>query len=722
LNNISISATVKLYGNGILNSYSQIFFSNDKVLAVLLIAISFFDIGAGFSGVLSIVVCQVTASLFNFNQELIRDGSYTYNSLMVGIALGMFYDFNSSFFMLLVLTSILTLFLTVWYIITLSKKGLPFLSIPFLIGIWIIILGTSNFSSLELHEKEVLSLAEWFPGLFIVVSDTISALPFADVIHLYLRSLGAIFFQFNDLAGLIIAVGILYYSRIAFGLSIFGFSIGFWFYHFFGGDFSQLIYSYIGFNFILTAIALGGFFVVPSRKSYLMLLFTIPVIALLISALHTLFVHINLPLYSLPFNIVTLLFLGAMATRYKASGITLVSLQQFSPEKNHYKHLNAVKRFNKDSYFHIGLPVIGEWNISQGHTGNITHKGEWQFAWDFDVIDEEGKTYDNLGMDVKDYHCYDLPVIAPSDGYVIEVLDGIDDNKINEVNLKNNWGNTIIIKHGEHFYSKLSHIRKNSFKVAKGDYVKKGQLLGLCGSSGRSPEPHLHFQLQATPYIGSKTISYPIAYHLTKEENEYKFHSFEIPKEKDAVLNVQTTKLLSEAFAFTPGKTFEFSYDNEKITWEVYTNAYNQSYIYCHQTKSTAYFVNNGTVFYFTDFYGKKESLLQHFYYGAQKVLLGYYKDIELKDQLMITGYFNRFITGLHDLTAPFFHYCKVGYTFKFKSCDNEHNPNEIVFETSCVGTLGKKVYKEMQYSFCIKDGKIDSFQINNNKIALCEK
>tara|TARA_R110002050_G_scaffold33007_2_gene84467 strand:+ start:55406 stop:57571 length:2166 start_codon:yes stop_codon:yes gene_type:complete len=710
-----------IYGNGLVNSYSQILFSNNKVLAWLLIIISFFDVGAGFSGVLAVLISQITASLFNFNKELIEDGAYTYNSLMVGIALGMFYDFNMSFFVLLAITSILTLFLTVWFIITLSKKGLPFLSMPFLVGIWIIILGANNFSALELNVKQGISLAHNFPGLFESVTNGISILPFADVIKMYFRSLGAIFFQYNDLAGLIIAIGILVYSRIAFGLSLFGFSIGFGFYAYFGGDFSQLIYSYIGFNFILTAIALGGFFVVPSRKSYFLLLFTIPVIALLISALHTLFSYFHLPLYSLPFNIVTLLFLAAMATRHKASGIVLVTLQQFSPEKNHYKYLNAVKRFSNNTYYYLGLPVMGKWSVSQGYDGEITHKGEWQHALDFDVVDEAQSTYAQPGTQLKDYYCYDLPVIAPGNGYVTEILNGIKDNEINQVDLENNWGNTIIIKHGEGFYSKLSHLKMDSIAVAIGDYVTKGQVVAMCGSSGRSPEPHLHFQLQTTPFIGSKTIPYPLAYYLSQKGDKVKFNQFDVPKENEQVFNVQTTKLLTDAFHFVPGKTMLLMDGQEKLKWEIFVDSVNRTYIYCHKTKSTAYFVNNGTVFYFTDFYGKTGSVLHHFYYGAQKVLLGYYKNIALDDEIMIDGFFNKLITGIHDFTAPFFHYCKVKYQIEFTGCDSEHQPEEIDFNSKCVATLGNRIYEQFNYSFKLKEGKIHSFTINKTKTILCK-
>ena len=87
---------LKTSWEGLLNSYAQVFFSLNKIFAGVLLVVSFFDLGAGLSGVLAIIIGQFTAYLFNFNHEQIRDGSYTYNSLTVGLAIGMFYDFNLS--------------------------------------------------------------------------------------------------------------------------------------------------------------------------------------------------------------------------------------------------------------------------------------------------------------------------------------------------------------------------------------------------------------------------------------------------------------------------------------------------------------------------------------------------------------------------------------------------------------------------------------------------
>jgi urea transporter/murein DD-endopeptidase MepM/ murein hydrolase activator NlpD len=685
-----------------------------------LLVVSFFDIGAGVSGIIAIIIGQITALLFNFNHELIRNGTYTYNALMVGMAIGIFYDFNLSYLILLIVASILTFFITIWFSTSLGHRGLPFLSIPFLLVVWIIILGSDNFTALELHQKETLSLARYFPELFTNTTDFIGKLPFSNAIYLYLRSMGAIFFQFNDLAGLFIAIGILIYSRISFVLSVFGFTIGYLFYYYLEGDFSQLIYSYIGFNFILTAIALGGFFVIPSKKSFLILILTIPIIALLISALHTLFQQFGLPLYSLPFNIVVLLFLSAMALRFKSSGLQLVTLQQFSPEKNHYKYYNSLDRFSSETYFHISLPIIGDWRISQGYDGKITHKGEWAQALDFDVISENGKTFKDPGNKLKDYYCYDLPVTTPAFGWVVEIIDDVEDNEIGDVNLDNNWGNTIVIKHGENIYSKLSHLKKDTIQVKVDDTVNKGDVIAYCGSSGRSPEPHLHFQLQATPFIGSKTIKYPISYYLTKQESEYSFHSFNIPKENDLVSNVQSTKLLKDAFHFIPGKKIKFEItevgkETYTTDWEIFTTPTNTTYIYCHKTKATAYFVNNGTLFYFTDFYGNKKSFLHYFYIVAHKILLGYYKGVHIKDKLLIDAFFPLLVKSVHDFTAPFFHYCKADYSMQFLAVENEHQPTKIECSTHAKGTYFGKVSGNINANIIIENDRLKTIELTHN-------
>lgn len=55
------------------------------------------------------------------------------------------------------------------------------------------------------------------------------------------------------------------------------------------------------------------------------------------------------------------------------------------------------------------------------------------------------------------------------------------------------YGNTILINHGNGAISRYAHL--SAFAVDAGASVKKGQLIGRIGSTGRSTGPHLHFEL-----------------------------------------------------------------------------------------------------------------------------------------------------------------------------------------------------------------------------------
>src|SRR5206468_8378593 len=95
--------------------------------------------------------------------------------------------------------------------------------------------------------------------------------------------------------------------------------------------------------------------------------------------------------------------------------------------------------------------------------------------------------------------------------------------------------------------------KQHSVKVKVGDYINQGDLLGLCGNSGRSPEPHLHFQAQVTPYIGSKTLAYPFAYFISTDAGVQKLNSFEIPAEGTKVQPVDINTQIKQAFTWQPG-------------------------------------------------------------------------------------------------------------------------------------------------------------------------
>lgn len=55
-------------------------------------------------------------------------------------------------------------------------------------------------------------------------------------------------------------------------------------------------------------------------------------------------------------------------------------------------------------------------------------------------------------------------------------------------------GGSVIVDHGRGIYSCYYHLSK--FKVKQGDFVKRGDVVGLSGKSGRVTGPHLHLTIK----------------------------------------------------------------------------------------------------------------------------------------------------------------------------------------------------------------------------------
>ena len=708
--------------DSILNSYTQVFFSNNKTFAVILLMVSFFDVVTGLSGLLAIIVSNVTSFLMGYNRHNIRMGYYGFNSLLVGLGLGVYYELGAEFFLILLFASVFTLFVSIMLEGVIGKYGLPYLSLSFLFGIWLVTLASREFTALNISERGIFipnDLYGFGGAFFVKIYNWFNNLHWHESILIYFRSLGAILFQYNLFAGIIIAIGILIYSRISFLLSIIGFFFAYIFYQYVGGNINELSYSYIGFNFILTAIAVGGFFNIPSKYSFLWVILLTPLISITITSTITLLSLFQLSIFSLPFNMIVLMFMYILKFRERFHNKPEVVIhQQFSPEKNLYSHLNNLERYSDLKYLPVILPFWGEWSVTQGHHGEYTHKEGWAHAWDFEIKDESNSAYKNSGHSPEDYYCYNKPVIASADGIIQEVVNYVEDNEIGDMNLEQNWGNTIIVKHSETLFSKLSHLKKNSIKVKTGEQVKKGDILAYVGNSGRSPEPHLHFQLQETPFIGSKTLDYPIGHYMLRSAGKFELKFYKKPEKEDIVSNIEKDHNLYRAFHFVPGQQIKFSISadqgkKEKTNlWEVQSDMYNNTWLYCNTTKSKAWFKNDGNLHYFTHFEGNRKSLLFYFYLGAYKVAGGFYKNLIIEDAIPVHVLNNKGLVFIQDFISPFYIFMKTRFNLEFTKRKSFISDSSITFVSSAIVTYGKKVTKELNFEFEIESNKIKRFVI----------
>ena len=73
------------------------------------------------------------------------------------------------------------------------------------------------------------------------------------------------------------------------------------------------------------------------------------------------------------------------------------------------------------------------------------------------------------------------PILSPANGLVLFT------------GWKRGYGRVIVIKHGSGLKTKYAHLKKGLVK--KGQYVKKGETIGLVGNSGRTTGSHLHYEV-----------------------------------------------------------------------------------------------------------------------------------------------------------------------------------------------------------------------------------
>ncbi len=150
------------------------------------------------------------------------------------------------------------------------------------------------------------------------------------------------------------------------------------------------------------------------------------------------------------------------------------------------------------------LPFTGTWTVigsggsREGAQRNLLQQ---QYAFDFSGTDASGLRFKNDGKAREDYIGYGKEILAPADGTIVEVIDGIFENSPGTHNPYAQIGNTIIIQHSNKEYSVLAFLKQGSIRVKVGDRITRGQVLAQCGSSGNATEPLLHYHLQDSPYL-----------------------------------------------------------------------------------------------------------------------------------------------------------------------------------------------------------------------------
>ena len=573
----------------LLKPYISVIFLRDVKASVLLFLISFLLPSVGILGIIAILSTILFAEYANVRDEYLKYGFYLYNSLLVGMGVGYFFDVTVTTVLLTLFLSILTFLISFSLNRVFIKYSLPLLSLPFAIVSMFFYLASLKYTNLlsnMLYRQPLIEIS----------------IPFSE----FFKSMGTIFFLPYSFAGLVISLIILFYSRILFFLAFAGFYIGVLVHSFFV-PYYQSISSPYNFNFILISMALGGVFLIAHYRNFLIALIAVMISVVMIDAMEVFFNIYALPVYTLPFNIITMLFvmllysIGYSYFNYKIKA---------TPEKSLISFLSSLYRFGGNE-IKVNLPFSGEWSVYQGFDGEWTHKGIWKYAYDFVVV-KNGKTYANEGLFLEDYYAFGKPVLSPVSGYVVALRDDLPDNFIGNVDRINNWGNYIIIKSDYGYYVEISHLMQNSINVKVGDYVKVSQVIGKCGNSGYSPQPHIHMQVQKYGVLGSETLPFKFVDFIKKG----KLYYYALPKKGETVESVISDRSMKLRLNFILDEEFlyEVYEKNEKISKIKLTVKMSENgEFYFSDGKNRLYFYTDDKLFYFYEYEGKESYLKEMF-------------------------------------------------------------------------------------------------------------
>jgi len=590
-------------------------------MGIFLAIITFIDWQTGLGGLISVIITTVTAVFLNYNKEQIEKGLLGFNSLLIGLEIAYFFKFGWQSVLLIIIFSIATLLLTVVLNgLYFNYLSIPPLSTPFVIMSVILYLSTYNYIDLSLKVHEINAFLNndiWYP------------------LVLYFKSLAIIFFQTNIIAGILISLIILIYSRIFFMLSLAGFFSGIFFYYLMGGSVYGNENIFIGFNFIFTATAIGGIFFVPSVYSYIVAIIATIITAIVASSVKTFVIFYGMPVFAIPFNFTIFVVLIALKYRMTDNNPKFVDFVPGKPEDNFNYFLKNIKRFGSSFIVNnIALPVKGLIKITQSFNGEFTHKENWKYAIDFELLNFERKLFLNDGNKKEDYTIYNSGVYSPVNGTIVAIENNIDDNEIGNMDNYHNFGNYIIIFAWYGVYVKLAHLLKGSITVKVNQTIKSGEFLGKVGNSGRSPYPHLHLQVQEVATVGAYTIPFKFNNYILNKDNFKEIIVQNVPSKDDVIEFTESTESFTENFNLFVNRKFKFKKNNQIEVIKSSVDLYGRLYLQSDLKNSKLYFNKDNFFFYFLDFEGDLTSVLFDFFKIIPKIPLHYENDLKWNENL----------------------------------------------------------------------------------------
>lgn len=608
------------HARSIFRGYPEVLFLQGTAMGAVLFIITLIRPEVAVGGLLAVLSAYTFARLIGMHRHFVEGGFYTYNPLLTGLLLASLFKFSLLTELLVLAAGVFTFLITA-VMANLSTRAVrvPILSMPFVIASSVIYLASLRYGHLLASMPSDMISLDWTKDL-------------PNYITGFLRSFGTIVVMPSVLAGSLVALLVLLHSRILFMLAVLGYALGTAVRAWMLGSWAEAFSDVNGFNFILIAMAIGGVFLVPTLKSFLLASVGVILATFVLDASTVIWSSLGVPMFALSFNLICITLLYVL----RLTGYPGLAIYMGRTPEETLEHATLNANRYRGQWRTLRLPFNGRWTVWQGFDGPWTHQGVWRYAYDFVITDARGKTHRGQGERLEDFYCFGKPVTSPIRGRVVKVVSNLPDMPAGQVDRTDNWGNLIIIHDARGFYVEMSHFAENSIRVEVGQWVEAGQVLGLCGSSGYSPQPHLHIQVQPSERMGDGTLPFSFTAYVSDESRYFandvpSVGSRVEPTTIDRRMDVATTWLLDDVLAF------EVQHRETNVgRLEATVRMAPDGTFYLSTSKGELYFSKHDGTFYFYRLRGE-DPYLKLLFLAMPRVPLSCCPDLQWDDDLPLS-------------------------------------------------------------------------------------
>jgi urea transporter len=328
----------------VLRGIGQVVFQNNPISgAVILGAIYYNSWIYGTVCLFGTLISTLTALGLKADKGLIKDGLFGFNGALVAIGLVAFSSQNFStgdtptvfLWLYLTVAAAFTTVLVSVFAALLGPHKVAGLTMPFVLTGWILLAAVLHFSMLDVGPAIKPTSPSDFTGLRPRYS-------WETWYHGIADGIAEIFFQDNSISGLMILAGIAVNSRISALMALVGSALAAAVAMLYGAHDDAIKDGLFGYNAALTAMALGGFFLVLTIEGVLYTLFGVIVTTWAWAGIATYLEPSGMPAFTAPFVIVTWLML--IGQYHFNALIPVPPAESITPEENLRRYRAAQKR------------------------------------------------------------------------------------------------------------------------------------------------------------------------------------------------------------------------------------------------------------------------------------------------------------------------------------------------------------------------------------------